>query len=134
MRYDALSVMAVALHEAGAGDRAVTIALDDALARWGKLALRGPKHTDVTLETKTANELEALARRVNANIDASDRLGGNEAIKAARLAFDQVVVPVPAKSAYNRAVRAYEDKRSGIINRLVAGAMGFDARPLLVVG
>lgn len=133
-RFDALSVMATALHDAGAGDRAVTAALDDALARWSKLALRGPEHTDVTLEVKTANELEALARRVNANIAASDRLSLNEGIKAARSAFDLAVVPVPTIAAYNRAVRAYEDQRSGTINRLVAGAMGFEARPLLVVG
>lgn len=133
LRYEALSVMATALHDAGAGDRAVTTALDDALARWSKLALRGANHTDVTLEAKTANELEALARRVNANIDASDRLGLNEAIKAARSAFAQAVVPVPTISAYNRAARAYEDERSGTINRLVAGALGYKARPLLVV-
>ncbi len=133
-RYDALSVIATALHDAGAGERAVTTALDDALARWSKLALRGPEHTDVTLEVKTANELEALARRVDANINASDRLRANDAIKAAQLAFPQAVVSVPTIAAYNRAVRAYEDERSGTINRLVAGAMGFEARPLLVVG
>lgn len=132
-RYQALSGMATALHDAGAGERAVTAALDDALARWSKLALRGAKHTDVTVEAKTANELEALARRVNANIDASDRLKVNEAIKAARSAFDLAVVPVPTISAFNRAVRTYEDQRSGIVNRLVAGALGYKSRPLLVI-
>jgi hypothetical protein len=135
-RYQALAGVATALHDAGAGDRAVTTALDDTLARWSKLALRGPKHTDIALEAKTANDLEALARRVTANINASDRLHANEALGAAKLAFDQAVPEgfVPMKKAYNRAVRQYEQERSGTIHRLVAAALGYDPRPLLVVG
>jgi len=133
-RYEALAGVATALHDAGAGDRAATLALDNALARWSKLALQGPEHTDPAREAKAANELEALARRVRANIAGSDRLNANEALGAAVLTFDQAVVPVPTITQYNRAVRQYERERSGTINRLVAAALGYDARPVLVVG
>jgi len=134
-RYQALGGVATALHDAGEGDRAVTTDLDSVLARWSKLALRGPTHTDPAREAATANELEALARRVRANIAGSDRLTANTALGAAMGAFDQAVPPAPrAIEAYNRAVRQYEHERSGTINRLVAAALGYDARTLLVVG
>jgi hypothetical protein len=133
-RYQTLAGVATALDSAGAADRAATLALDDALARWSKLALRGPKHTNAAVEAKTANELEALARRVRANIAGSDRLAANPAVTGALLAFDQAVVPVPTITAYNRAVRQYEDERSGTIRRLVADAFSYEPRSLLLVG
>jgi hypothetical protein len=134
-RYQALAGVATALQNAGAGDRAVTTALDASLARWSKLALRGPKHTDIELEVATANDLEALARRVTANINGSDRLKNDAALVAAKLAFDQAVPAgfVQMMAAYNHAVRQYEEERSGTIHRLVAAALGYDARPLFVV-
>jgi hypothetical protein len=133
-RYVTLEVVATELDAAGAAERAVTTALHDSLDRWTKLALRGANHTDLVLEVKTANELEALARRVKANILGSDRLNANLTLQAAVGAFDLAVVPVPTISAYNRAVRQYEKERSGTINRLVAGALGYESRPVLLIG
>jgi hypothetical protein len=132
-RYEALDNVAKALGDAGAADRAVTKALDAALARWKKLALRGPAHTDPGVEATTANELESLARRVRANVDASPRLR-TPGVLAAMVAFDQTLAPAPAVTAYNVAVRRYEDARSGIIERIVAAVLGYDSRPALVIG
>jgi len=135
-RYQALRAVATAMHDAGAGDRAVTVDLDQALARWEKLALIGRAHADAAKETTTANELEALARRLEANIARSDLLVTNTALGAAFLAFDQTYAEafVPNIDAYNQAVRRYERERSGALHRLVAGVLGYEARPLLVIG
>lgn len=133
-RYEALGGVAAALHTAGAADRAVTQELDAALARWGKLALRGAEHSDIVVETTTANELEALARRVRVNLLGSARLAADPALAPAIAAFDQAIPPPPAVTAYNRAVRAYEDERQGAVMRLIAGALGFDSRPQLALG
>lgn len=133
-RYDALEVVATALADAGAGDRAVTNDLDDELARWQRYAVRGPKHTDPATEVTIANSLEGLARRVLANLIDSEKLRTNEALKAALQAYDQEIVPEPAVRAYNRAVRAYEGDRSGFVERVVAGALGYESRAVLVPG
>jgi hypothetical protein len=133
-RYTALEDVAKALDAAGAGQRAVTKDLDTVLARWSKLALHGPAHTDAGVEATTANELEALARRVKANNAASARLNTNPGLQTAIGAFDLKVVEPPMVEAYNRAVRAYEDARGGFVARLVAGLLGYEARPVLIIG
>jgi hypothetical protein len=133
-RYDALEDVATALADAGAADRAVTKDLERELARWQRYAVRGPKHTDPATEVAIANSLEELARRVLANLIASQRLRTNEPLQAALQAYDQAIVPEPEVRAYNRAVRAYEDDRSGFVERIVAGALGYDSRPVLVPG
>ena len=112
----------------------VTADLDTALDRWKRYALLGPKHTDAATEATLANVLEGLARRVRANYIASEKLKSNDALRAAIDAFDQAIVPPPTVRAYNRAVRTYQDDRSGFFERLVAGALGYDSRPVLVVG
>jgi len=133
-RYNALDAVATAMHDAGGGERAVTEDLDAALARWSPLALKGPTHTNPAREARVANELEALARRVRANINGSDRLKVNEALTATLAGFDLAVVPPPTIAAYNRAVRRYEQERSGAVNGLVVSILGYESRPLLVVG
>jgi hypothetical protein len=133
-RYGALDGIATALRDAGAGDRAVTTDLDTALDRWNRFALRGPQHTDPATEARLANELEDLARRFRANLIASERLKADPALAAAVAAYDQAVVPTRAVRAYNRAVRAYEDDRSGFVERITADTLGYDSRPVLVVG
>lgn len=133
-RYKALSGVATALHDAGAADRSVTRDLDATLTRWSRFALLGPKHTDPAAEVALANELEEQARRLRANMFASEKLKGNEALAAAVAAFDQATVPQPQVRAYNRAVRAYESDRSGFFEGLVADALGYESRPVLVVG
>jgi hypothetical protein len=133
-RYTALAGVAKALTDAGAGDRSVTKDLTAELARWQRYALRGPKHTDPTAEASTANALEALARRAKANIAGSAKLSANPGIAPALAAFDQSVPPPAQVAAYNAAARAYQDAREGIPNSLVAGALGFDSRPVLELG
>ena len=131
-RYEALAAVAAVMHDAGAAERAVTEDLDAALARWSPLALKGPIHTNPAREARVANELEALARRLRANINGSDRLNVNEAVQTALGAFDLAVVAPPTIAAYNRAVRRYEQERSGTVNGLVASIFGYEARPLAV--
>lgn len=133
-RYAALDGVATALRDAGAGDRSVTTDLDTALDRWGTFAVRGPKHTDPGAEVVIANELEELARRVRGNLIASEKLKNAPALAAAVTAFDQAVVPQAAVRAYNQAVRAYEEDRSGFLEHLVADTLGYGSRPVLVVG
>ena len=113
---------------------AVTKDLERQLARWQRYAVRGPKHTDPATEVAIANSLEELARRVLANLIASQRLRTNEPLQVALQAYDQAIVPEPEVRAYNRAVREYEDDRSGFVERIVAGALGYDSRPVLVPG
>jgi hypothetical protein len=133
-RYDALEGVATALADGGAGDRTVTTDLENALARWQRYAVRGPKHTNPATEVTIANSLEELARRVLANLIASAKLRTNEPLQIAVQAYDQAIVPEPAVQAYNRAVRAYEDDRSGFVERVVAGALGYESRAVLVPG
>jgi hypothetical protein len=133
-RYDALEGVATALADAGAGERAYTTDLRTELGRWQGYAVRGPKHTDPATEVTIANSLEGLARRVRANLIASARLSSNEQLQVALEDYDQAIVPEPAVRTYNRAVRAYEDDRSGFVERIVAGALGYDSRAVLVAG
>jgi hypothetical protein len=133
-RYEALAAVSSVMHDAGGGERAVTQELDIVLGRWAAFEVRGPTHTDAAAEARIANELEALARRLEANIVASARLSVNTVLTDALNAFKLVVVPEPDIQQYNRAVRAYERERSGVLNRLVCAALGYDSRPLLVVG
>jgi hypothetical protein len=133
-RYTALGGVAQTLTDAGAGERAVTKDLDAALARWSKLALRGDSHTDAGVEAATANELEALARRMRANVLASDKLKANAALTDAIAKYDQTIAPAPAIVAYNRSVQAYEDQREGAIHGFVARILGYDGRAQLVFG
>jgi hypothetical protein len=133
-RYEALDGVAVALTEAGAGDRAFTQDLEAALERWSELALQGDAHNDPAAEAAAAGALESLARRMRANVAASDRLNTNEALQVAIGSFDQAIAPPPAVTAYNRAARAYEDERTGLVRGLVAGILGYESRPQLILG
>ena len=133
-RYEALGAVSQALKNAGAGDRSVTKDLDIVLAQWKKLSLLGAHHSDLNAEAVTANELEALARRVSANVAASARLQADPAVQAALVAFGAALPPPPRVKAYNRAVHAYEQQRSGTVHRLVADVLGYEARPELLLG
>jgi hypothetical protein len=132
-RYEALEGVAGAL-DAVAPDRAVTADLGAELERWNRLALNGPRHTDPGAEATTANDLEALARRVRANIAGSAKLASDPTLQVSMAAFDQAVVAPDQVDAYNRAVRAYEDERSGFLEGIVAGILDYESRPILVLG
>ena len=133
-RYTALGGVAQALKDAGESNRSVTKDLDAALARWSKLALQGAQHTDPGVEASTANELEALARRVRANVT---RVRSPEDQRRARDRTRSVRPErrsPPDVKAYNAAVRRYEDEREGAIHHLVASVLGYETRAELVVG
>jgi hypothetical protein len=129
-RYQKLGGVLETLDAAGAQGRSVTKDLAATLARWDRLA-----HVDdPAAQAPLANDLEALAARVQANVSASDRLNASTTIKAALQGFNNAVVSPPAVAAYNRAVRAYQHARTGTIRGPVADLLGFDARPQLVLG
>jgi hypothetical protein len=137
-RYRTLENVVKALGDAGFGERSVTKDLVAAYAQWSKLALQGATHTDPDVEATTANELEAQVRRLLANIAASDKLkvvaAPDQPLGIALGAFAQAIVEPPFVKAYNRAVDAYEDRRSGTINQIVAGVLGYKSRPRLLLG
>jgi hypothetical protein len=129
-RYEALAGVEGALASNGAAHRSVTVDLASTLRRWQEIArVDDPAH-----QAPLANDLEALAARVKANVASSALLRGNAAINQALAGFDAKVVNPPAVAAYNQAVRAYQHARTGTLRRLVADVFGFDARPQLVLG
>ena len=130
-RFDALDAVVEAFDAAGAGDRSVTRALRRELGHWAEL--RGRRHVDAAAEAASADTLEALARRAEANRTASDRLRADPTLAAAVDGFDEQAVSKPAVRLYNQAVRAYEATRSGTFERIVAGALGFESRPTLLL-
>jgi hypothetical protein len=129
-RYQALGSVLQALDSAGAQGRTVTKDLAATLARWQRVA----RVDDPASQAPLANDLEALATRVQANVAASDRLNASTSIKPALQTFHNALVSPPAVAAYNRAVRAYQHARTGTIRGLVADVLSFDARPQLVLG
>jgi hypothetical protein len=137
-RYATVEGVVKALEDGGFGARSVTKDLDAVYERWRKLALQGATHADAELEATTANELEAQMRRLGANIAAADRLKAAAApeqpLGAAMSAFRQQVVSPPLVKSYNHAANTYEDQRSGTINKLVAGLLGYESRPRLLLG
>ena len=131
-RYDALGQVAAGLDAAGAGERTYAVDLAERLDEWNRLAESASPDADS--EALVANELEGLATRVRTNITGSGRLSRDPNLAAAFTAFDAALVPPPAVAAYNRAVRRYEDTRHETMKRIPARLLGFDARPILVIG
>lgn len=131
-RYEGLAQLRAALANAGAGERTYGVALSEGLAEWERLTTR--PDLDAAAEAAAANRLEGLAARVRANVAGSARLGADAAITEALASFDATLVSPPDVRAYNRAVRRYQDARTAGSRRLVAGVLGFEARPVLVLG
>lgn len=131
-RYDRLDQVATALNDAGAGERTYTVALAQELDTWHKLA--DSRTANAGAEAAAANNLEGLAARARVNVAQSSRLKANPAISSAFDAFDIALVPPPSVVAYNRAVRKYEATRTESMKQLAASLLGFDARPILVIG
>lgn len=131
-RYDGLAQVATALDSAGAGARTYTTDLADELAVWA--ALVGEKDADPGEEADAANRLEGLATRARINVARSVRLSRDPALTQAFAGFDAALVPADAVEAYNRAVRTYQSTRTDTLKRLPADLLGYDARPVLVIG
>ena len=132
VRYGGLDQVATALAGAGAGERTYTTDLAEELAIWDELAAE--RDPDPGAEANAANRLEGLAARTRANVARSVRLGRDPAVTQAFAAFDGALVPTADVRAYNRAVRDYQAARTGTLKRLPANLLGYDARPVLVIG
>ena len=64
----------------------------------------------------------------------SERLRGDAAVTGSLAKFATTVPNADLVAAYNRAVRDYEDERTGALAQPVARVFGFDARPVLALG
>jgi hypothetical protein len=129
-RYAKLAATLTQLSDAGAGDRSVGRSLDGALAVWTESVRRA----DAGAEADAANQLESGATRLHANIAASPRLSRVGALTGALAAFDDTPPPATLVTAYNDAVQRYQRKRAATLGVPVARVLGFDERPVLVVG
>ncbi len=89
---------------------------------------------DAGSQATAANVVEAQATRLAANALRSDRLKNDPAVTGSLAKFVATTPDPTLVTAYNRAVRAYEDERTGTLQRPVARVLGDDARPLLVLG
>jgi hypothetical protein len=130
LRYQSLQGALSAFNAAGGSDRSVSKDLHAALDVW-KRALTGG---DAGSEAQAANVVEAQAARLVANALGSERLKANPAVTQSLVQFATTKPNGDLVTTYNRAVRAYEDERTGTLQRPVARVLGYDARPLLVLG
>ena len=80
-----------------------------------------------------ANELEAAGTRLAANVNV-DRFRTSAPVAGALADFQGTQPDDALRQAYNRAVRHYEKDRSTTLHRPVAAALGFDPRPLFLLG
>jgi hypothetical protein len=130
VRYQNLEGALRAFDAAGGSDRSVSKDLHAALDAW----TRALKDGDAGAQAEAANVVEAQATRLIANALGSERLKADHAVTDSLTKF-ATTTPDPALVvAYNRAVRAYEDERTGTWQRPVARVLGYDPRPLLVRG
>jgi hypothetical protein len=132
-RYERLATMNAEVAAAGAGERDAARALSLRLARWDELRRARAGDADAAAEAETADQLEGLATRLGAVVSSSDRLRAIDSLNQAVAAFQGTVPPAPAVTAYNRAVRDYEDERNGVLRSPVANVFGYDSRPQLVL-
>jgi hypothetical protein len=129
LRYQTLEGALSAFDAAGGSDRAVSKDLRAALTAW-KRALRDG---DAGSQAVAANTLEAQASRLLANVSGSERLKLDQAVTSALTRFATTKPDDALVAAYNRAVRAYEDERTGTLQQPVARILGYDARPVLLL-
>ena len=131
-RYAALGQLSDALTAAGAGDRTYAVDLAAEVDGWSALTSRND--ADPGAEAAAANRLEGLAARTRANVAQSARLSRDPGVAAALAAFDAGLVPPTEVDAYNKAVRRYQGTRTDTLTQIPADLLGFDPRPVLVVG
>jgi len=130
LRYQKLEGALSAFDAAGGQDRDVSRDLHAALDRWTR-ARRGD---DAGEQADAANAVEAQGTRLLANALGSERLKQDKAVTDSLAAFATTTPNAALVAAYNRAVRDYEDERTGTLAQPVAKVFGFDARPVLVLG
>jgi hypothetical protein len=130
VRYQKLDGVLTAFEAAGGTDRAVAKDLHAALVAWN----RALKSGDAGQQAAAADALEVQATRLRANVSASDRLKTNPAVNDSLAVFAGTKPTDALITAYNTAVRAYEDERTGTLQRPVARVLGYDQRPRFVLG
>jgi hypothetical protein len=129
-RYAKLDAALGAFSDAGAGNRAVAKDLRAALARWDSAVKSGNPGSQAT----AADQLEAQGTRLRANVLGSVRLKGVTAVTDAITAYDGSVPSAALVSAYNQRVRHYEKDRTSAPGTPVARVLGYQQRPVLVLG
>jgi hypothetical protein len=130
VRYQKLEGVLTAFEQAGGAGTAAAKDLHAALLAWNRTLKSG----DAGAQAAAADALEVQATRLRANVSASDRLKTNAALNDALAVFAGTKPPDALIMAYNSSVRAYEDERTGTLQRPVARVLGYDQRPLLVLG
>ena len=101
--------------------------VDGALARWHDVVRA---HSSVATQVAAANDLEALARRLQATAAASPRVKSN----AAALTAWSVFLSDSSRAAaldFNQKVASYEHERRGPVRAVVASVLGDGAIPVL---
>jgi hypothetical protein len=126
-RYASLGRAGDAARERLGDDPALLADLASGLEKW-----RDAGRQAVEVQAAMANRLEGFGARLRTMVEATPRLRSSDAVAAALADMDRAD-PAAARRGYNQAVTGYEDVRGGFPRRLVAGALGFDARRTLEV-
>ena len=100
------------------------------LARWQRT---GRAETSIASQVSTANELEALGRRLVGTAQQSQRVQSDAGKKAVVDQFAKAATP-SAAAAYNEAIRKYEDTRTGPARRPIAAILNYDQIPAFDTG
>lgn len=129
-RYQTLEGAVSAFDAAGGKDRDVSKAVHDALDAWTKALRDGGAEAQAT----AANTVEAQGTRLLANVLGSQRLKADKAVTDSLATFANTKANPTLVDTYNRAVRAYEDTRTGTLALPVARVLGFGSRPALELG
>jgi hypothetical protein len=129
LRYQTLTGALSAFDAAGGADRDVSKDLHSALKAWDAALKNG----SATAQVKAANTVDAQGARLVANVLGSPRFKSDQASTDALVKYAQTIPNPASVTAYNRAVRDYEDVRTGALAQPVAQVLGFDARPTLAL-
>jgi len=129
-RYQKLNDAVTAFDAAGGAGRGVSKDLHAALTAWQRALRDGGEDAQVT----AANALEAQGTRLVANTLGSERIKSVNAVTDSLGQYAATRPPAALVSAYNHAVDRYEDQRTGLLQRPIARLLGYDARPVLVMG
>jgi hypothetical protein len=127
-RYELVDKLARAIDAVGGPPNAIVDQVGTAFSRWSKLTAATPVAEAIT----TANTLEGLARRLGASVKGSPILNADAGVTAALQKVTDAEIP-GGVAALDRAVDRYEKDRGGPLRRLVAGPLGFDTIPRLVL-
>ncbi len=127
-RYRRADALASAITATGGPTYPLVTEVHQAYNRWKDLTSKTPVATAIS----TANTLEGDTRRLSATVHGSKILGGDHDVAAALAAMQAVDNPTGV-TALDDAVAKYDKDRGGPLRRLIAGPLGFDPVPRLVL-